>query len=297
MAWPTLDGRAPRIIGHRGASGPMPEHTLEGYALALQHGADVVEPDLVCSRDGHLVVRHDRNLARSTDIATQAPLATRQRKGDWWIEDLDLAEIATLRAVQPFPSRDHQYDGRYRVPTFAAVLLWAETVARERAAPVTLYPELKSPAFFEGQGKDPCGRFLTMVRQRNPTRVHLMLQCFELAPLLRLREEAEVPVFLLLESKAAWRRLIPRHAGKVDGFGVPKNLLQDVDGSSSGLVDLAHEHGCQVHAYTYRDDALPAGYATPEEELEVAFAMGVDAVFCDFPQTAVKYRETFKSQI
>ncbi|HET9048130.1 MAG TPA: glycerophosphodiester phosphodiesterase family protein [Chiayiivirga sp.] len=297
MIWPTLDGRLPRIIGHRGASGPMPEHTLEGYALALQQGADVVEPDLVCSRDGHLVVRHDRNLARSTDVAAQTELTARQRKGDWWVEDLDLAEIAGLRAVQSFPSRDHQYDGRFRVPSFAAALLWAETAARERSAPVTLYPELKSPAYFEGQGKDPCGRFLTMVRQRNPARVHVMLQCFELAPLLRLREEAEVPVFLLLESKAAWRRLIPRHAGKVDGFGVPKNLLQDVDGSSSGLVDLAHEHGCQVHAYTYRDDALPAGYATPQEELEVAFAMGVDAVFCDFPQTAVQFRAAFQAQI
>lgn len=297
MVWPTLDGSAPRIIAHRGASGPMPEHTLEAYSLALQQGADVVEPDLVCTRDGHLVVRHDRDLTRSTDVAMHPNLLARQRKREWWIEDLDLAEIAQLRALQPFPSRDHQYDGRFRIPTFAAVLLWAEAAARERAAPVTLYPELKSPAYFEAQGKDPCGRFLGMVRQRNPARVKLLLQCFEIEPLLRLREEAEVPVFLLLESKAAWRRLIPRHAGKVDGFGVPKNLLQDVDGSSSGLVDLAHEHGCQVHAYTYRNDALPAGYATPEEELEVALAMGVDALFCDFPQTAVAFRTAFQAQI
>jgi len=130
MDWPTLDGAPPRIIAHRGASGPMPEHTLEGYALALEQGADVIEPDLVSSRDAQLVIRHDRDLTRSTDIATRPEFAARRRNGDWWIEDLDLAEIARLRAVQPFPSRDHAYDGRFRIPTFAAALLWAETEAR-----------------------------------------------------------------------------------------------------------------------------------------------------------------------
>lgn len=293
MIWPTLDGAAPRIIAHRGASGTMPEHTLEAYALALEQGADVVEPDLVSSRDAQLVVRHDRNLARSTDIATRPDFAARRRDGDWWIEDFDLADIAALRAVQPFPSRDHAHDGRFRIPTFAATLLWAETLARRRGAPIILYPELKSPAFFTAQGKDPCGRFLSLVRQRNPARVTLWLQCFELEPLLKLRESAEVPVFLLLGPNAPWRRLIAQHAGHVDGFGVHKSLLQDVDGSSSGLVDLAHDHGCPVHAYTYRDDDLAPGFATPAEELDVAFAMGVDALFCDFPQTAVRLRDSF----
>lgn len=296
-SWPTLDGNAPRIIAHRGASGLMPEHTLEGYALALQQGADVIEPDLVCSRDNQLVVRHDRNLTRSTDIALRPEFAALQREGDWWVEDLDLAAIAQLRAVQPFPSRDHQYDRQFRIPTFAAVLLWADTVARERGAAVTLYPELKAPGYFARLGKDPCGRFLSMVRQRHPGRVHVWLQCFELEPLVQLREAIEAPVFLLLERTAPWRRLIPLHATQVDGFGVPKNLLQDVDGSSSGLVDLAHEHGCQVHAYTFRDDGLASGFATPEEELDVAFAMGVDALFCDFPLTALRRREVFQFQI
>ncbi|MCX7555768.1 glycerophosphodiester phosphodiesterase family protein [Xanthomonadaceae bacterium JHOS43] len=293
MIWPTLDGSPPRIIAHRGASGPLPEHTLEAYTLALEQGADVVEPDLVSSRDAQLVVRHDRNLARSTDIATRTDFAARRRDGDWWIEDFDLADIASLRAVQPFPSRDRTHDGRFRIPTFAATLLWAETVARRRGTAVTLYPELKSPAFFAAQGKDPCGRFLSLARQRNPIRVNLWLQCFELEPLLTLRESAEVKVFLLMAGNTPWRRLIARHAGQVDGFGVHKSLLQDVDGSSSGLVDLAHEHGCLVHAYTYRDDGLAAGFATPAEELDVAFAMGVDGVFCDFPKTAVQLRDSF----
>ncbi len=295
--WPTLDGEPTRIIAHRGASGLMPEHTLEGYALALGQGADVIEQDLVSTRDNQLVVRHDRNLTRSTDILAHSGFASRRRDGDWWVEDFTLNELGQLRAVQPFPSRDHQYDGQFRIPTFAAVLLWAEQQARARGAPVTLYPELKSPAFFEHIGQDPCGRFLSAIRQRHPGQVRIWLQCFELDPLLRLREAIESPVFLLLENNAPWRRLIPRHARQVDGFGVPKSLLQDVDGSSSGLVDLAHEHGCQVHAYTYRDDALPSGFATPEEEFDVAFAMGVDALFCDFPHTGLRCRRDFMTQL
>lgn len=293
MRWATLDGAAPRIIAHRGASGVLPEHTLEAYAKALEQGADLVEPDLVVSGDGQLIARHDRNLARSTDVAARPQFASLRRDGDWWIEDLELADIAQLRAVQPFPSRDHQHDGKFRIPTFAAVLLWAESVARARGEPVTLYPELKLPAFFEAHGKDPCGRFLSLVRQRNPLRVRLWLQCFELEPLLRLRDTAEVPVFLLLDRGAPWRRLIAAHAGQVDGFGVHKSLLQDVDGSSSGLVDMAHERGLQVHAFTYRDDDPAPGFISLEEELDVAFAMGVDGLFCDFPDVAVALRDRF----
>ena len=295
-AWPTLDGKPPRIIAHRGASGLMPEHTLEGYALALELGADVIEPDLVCTRDGHLVCRHDRNLARSTDIATRPEFSARRRERDWWVEDFDLAELSALRAVQPFPARDHACDGRYRIPSFAGALLWAENAAKQRKARVLLYPELKSPAYFTARGADPLTRFSTLAMQRNPARVELWLQSFEVEPLVALREAAEVPVFLLLDHKAPWRRLLPKYAGKLDGFGVDKCLLQDVDGSSSGLVEQAHDLGLQIHAFTYRDDHPAAGFASVLEELDVAFAIGVDALFCDFPATALRWRDGFQQQ-
>jgi len=293
--WPTLDGTPPRIIAHRGASGVLPEHTLEGYALALEQGADVIEPDLVCTRDGHLVCRHDRILSRSTDVASREEFSSRRRDNDWWVEDFDLAEISSLRALQPFPARDHSHDGRFRIPTFAGALLWAETAAKQRGTKVLLYPELKTPALFARNGLDMVSRFATMARQRNPARVGLWLQSFEIEPLLALRESAEVPVFLLLDHTAPWRKLLPKYKGQVDGFGVDKRLLQDVDGSSSGLVDLAHELGMAVHAYTYRDDHPAPGFANVEEELDVAFAMGVDALFCDFPATALKWRDAFDS--
>src|SRR5690606_21819871 len=143
--------------------------------------------------------------------------------------------------------------------TFAGALLWAENEARRRNSRVLLYPELKSPGYFSARGADPLTRFSTLALQRNPSRVELWLQSVEVAPLLALREAAEVPVFLLLDRKAPWRRLLPQYAGKLDGLGVDKCLLQDVDGSSSGLVEQAHELGLQIHAFTYRDDHPATG--------------------------------------
>lgn len=295
MTWATLDGSAPRIIAHRGASGLRPEHTLEAYTLALEQGADVVEPDLVVSRDLQLVVRHDRGLLRSTDIATHAAFASRKRDGDWWAEDFDAAEIALLRATQPFPQRDHRHDGEFRIPTFAAALLWAETAARQRNAPVLLYPELKSPGLLAARGRDPLPRFLALARQRNPARVQLWLQCFEIEPLRQLREQAELPVFLLLDQGADWRRALRLHGDAVDGFGAHKSLLADADGRGTGLIDEAHALGRLVHAWTYRDDAIAAGFRSIDEELDLAFSLGVDGVFSDFPSTALRCRQRYAS--
>ena len=102
MSWDTLDRSPPLIIAHRGASGLRPEHTLEGYALALEQGADVIEPDLVPSADGVLFARHDAGLARSTDIAAREAFRMRQRDGDWPCDSLAASEMDSLRAVQPF---------------------------------------------------------------------------------------------------------------------------------------------------------------------------------------------------
>src|SRR5579864_6467898 len=126
MIWSTLQGKATRIIAHRGASGYRPEHTLDGYALAAAQGADVLEPDLLMSRDGVLFARHDLGLARSTDIASRAEFAARAREiagvRDWWIGDFTASELDTLRAVQPFPQRGTLHDGRLVLPRLAMVL-------------------------------------------------------------------------------------------------------------------------------------------------------------------------------
>src|SRR4249919_2321387 len=130
MRWNTLSQNAPVIIAHRGASGLRPEHTLEGYALALAQGADVVEPDLLPSADRVLFARHERDLGGTTDIAARTTFAARQSDGVWRSDDLLAVEIDALRARQPFPGRSLEFDGRYAVPRWHEVIAWAARSAR-----------------------------------------------------------------------------------------------------------------------------------------------------------------------
>lgn len=290
MTWATLDGKPARVIAHRGASGLLPEHTLAAYALALEQGADVIEPDLVVARDGTLVVRHDRHLSRSTDVASHPEFATRRRDGDWWIEQFAREELAQLRAIQPFPLRDRRHDARWPVPEFGDALAWADGMARQRGSAVRLYPELKHVAHFAASGLDPVPRFIEMARRLDPDRVQLWLQCFEIEPLQRVREATGLPVFLLLDEQADWQAALSSQGGVVQGFGAAKSLLHDASGRDSGFVAAAHAAGLQVHAWTYRDDVLPQGVACVQDELDAAFDLGVDAVFCDFPHTALAQR-------
>jgi len=284
------------VIAHRGASGTLPEHTLAGYALALEQGADVIEPDLVISRDLDLIVRHDRGLSRSTDVALRSEFMARQRDGDWWVEEFDRADLAELRAIQPFPQRDRVHDGLYPIPSFADVLAWADAAARQRKTPITLYPELKHPAQFAANGCDPLPRFIDAVRNVDSAHVTIWVQCFEIEALRRVRAATGLPVFLLLAAQAHGRRALDTHGHEVDGFGASKSLLCEADGQDSGFVAQAHAAGLAVHAWTYRDDVLPTGVVRVEDELEQAFAFGTDAVFCDFPATALAFRDQWAAR-
>jgi len=131
--WKTLSGEPPLIIAHRGASGVLPEHTIAAYQRAIEMGANYIEPDLVITKDGHLVARHDRYLSGSTNISDKPEFADRKRtdpthKGeDWFIEDFTLAEIKTLKARQPRVGRPKDYDGKYEIPTFEEVVSLAGT--------------------------------------------------------------------------------------------------------------------------------------------------------------------------
>ena len=123
----TLDGKRPLVIGHRGAGGYLPEHTLEAYALAIEQGADAIEPDLVSTKDGVLIARHDPNLVFSTDVATHPEFASRKRtvavdgevQTGWFASDFTLAEIKTLGGVSTDAERPQQFNGRYKIVTLA----------------------------------------------------------------------------------------------------------------------------------------------------------------------------------
>lgn len=286
MHWRTLDGSRPLIIAHRGASGERPEHTLEAYALALEQGADVIEPDLVPSADGVLFARHDEGLARSTDIAGRADFAGRTHNGDWRSDALMASELDTLRAIQPGPGRSPEFDGRFAVPRWSAVMEWAAAAARSRGTPVILYPELKRPAAFVAHGVDPVQCFIDSVASI-PAGVQVWVQCFEAEPLRRVHEATGLPCCLGIDAGTEWPALIREHGAWLSSLGVNKKLLR----GATGVIGAAHATGLRVDAWTYRDDRIGVGYDDVQDELRDALIAGVDGLFCDFPATGLAVRD------
>lgn len=304
-AWNTLDGDAPLVIAHRGASGERPEHTLEAYRLAIAQGADVIEPDLVMTSDGHLVVRHDHYLSTSTDIAAHPEFADRRRvidgRDDWWVEDFTLAEIRTLRAVQPWPDRSQDFNGRFLIPTFEEVLdLAAEAGIRTE-------PEVKAPAYLASVDLDPLPELVRILRARGldgadaPTAI----QCFEPDFLRRLNDEVETPllmlVFPLQELDPFADPLQPTvslddAAAFADGVGPAKSLVMDARGASTGFIEAAHARGLEVHPWTFRDDQPVSDDMDITAELQAVFRIGADGVFTDFPATAFAVRESMADE-
>ncbi|MDM0067651.1 glycerophosphodiester phosphodiesterase [Variovorax sp. J31P207] len=157
---PTLDGQPPLVVAHRGASGYLPEETLEAYARAIDLGADYIEMDLVSTRDGVLITRHDPNLAISTDVASRPEFAARKKtiqvdgetQTGWFSNDFTLAEIQRLGAISTDAERPQQFNGQYKVPTFQQVIDLAKAKSRETGRTIGIYPETKNPTYFRDLG-------------------------------------------------------------------------------------------------------------------------------------------------
>ena len=295
--WATLDGNKPLVIAHRGASGERPEHTIAAYQLAIEQGADVIEPDLVMTIDGVLSARHDRYLSTTTDVASRPEFADRRRnrpygsgeRSDWWTDDFTLAEIKTLRAVQPRPDRPQDYNGQFEIPTFA------EVVALAKAAGVAIYPETKAPAVHAEAGLDMETAVLTALSDVGWTdaTAPVFIQSFEPEILRSLNTKTEVPLVQLvyeLPGGNAPEANIPLAdiIDYADGVGPSKVLVVGKSGDSTGFVAKAHRLGLFVHPWTFRDDQPPADGIAIDEELDRMILLGVDGLFTDFPNTAVK---------
>ncbi|WP_291843619.1 glycerophosphodiester phosphodiesterase family protein [Maricaulis sp.] len=298
--WNTLNGEAPLVIAHRGASGERPEHTLEAYTLAIEQGADVIEPDLVMTSDGVLVVRHDHYLSTTTDVANHPAFADRRRaqggQTDWWVEDFTLAELRTLRARQPWPQRDPGFNDQFLIPTFEEVLDLAATHG------VRTEPEVKVPGHFVSLGLDPLPELVRILRERglDGADATTAIQCFEPDFLARLNGEVDTPLLMLVfpmqELDPEADPLQPTVSladlsAFADGVGPSKALVITADGEDTGFIARAHELGLAVHPWTFRDDVPVAEGVTIEDELQRIFALGVDGVFTDFPATAVRVRD------
>ena len=279
--------RRPIVIAHRGASGERPEHTMASYRLAIAQGADFIEPDLVMTRDGVLVCRHENEISGTTDVAVRPEFAGRRKvktvdgveAQGWWVEDFTLAELKTLRCRERLPQlrpANTAFDGQEEIPTFAEVLALA------REANVGVYPELKHPTFLRGRGLDPAPAFVGAVREAGGQTVadRLFVQCFEIGPLRTLAQMSSIRwtcVQLVAANGGPWDRRDLSYADMLTdeglraiaeyarGIGPEKTLIipRDSDGrslASTDLVQRAHAANLVVHPWTFRAENyfLPA---------------------------------------
>ncbi len=199
----------PLVIGHRGTAGHLPEHTLESYALAIELGADYIEPDLVATKDGVLVARHEPNLIATTDVSLRPEFANRKRKAvvdgveeeGWFASDFTLAEIKTLRAIQSMSDRDPGFNGRFAIPTLAEVLALAKRKSDEAGRRIGVYPETKHPTYHAKLGLPLEDRLLDELSRAgmNHRDAPVFIQSFEVSNLQYLRSRTRVKLVQLID--------------------------------------------------------------------------------------------------
>jgi glycerophosphoryl diester phosphodiesterase len=285
----------PLIIGHRGASGHRPEHTLESYRLAIALGVDYIEPDLVSTKDGQLIARHENEISGTTNVAAHPEFASRKATKTvdgvpvtgWFTEDFTLTELKTLRAVERLPAvRPHNtiYDGLFEIPTLQEIINLARSEGQRVGRTIGIYPETKHPTYFTSIGK-PLEPALAAVLRRNGLAhrdAAVFLQSFEPGSLQKLRSLVDTPSIQLLDATGGpWDLHVagdprtyadlakPDGLGFIHGFangiGVNKNLVipRDANGAllaPTSLVADAHARGLVVHSWTFRNENtfLPA---------------------------------------
>jgi len=286
------------VIGHRGAAGYLPEHTLESYAFAYALGADYIEPDLVMTRDGVFVCLHDIYLEGTTNVEEVFPDRKRP-DGHWYAIDFTLEEIKRLSvhercrdSGQPhFPGRFPVSASHFEVPTFVEMIELIQGLNKSTGRDVGIYPELKRPGWHLNQGYDMTSKLLEILARygyQGPD-AKVYIQCFEADALRRLRFElgTDLPLVQLISAVSfsmTTRQGLAEIATYAQGVGPDKWIIE----KSPEFVSWAHEFGLFVHPYTFRADSLPSQYASLEEELgKFLFDYGVDGVFTDFPDIAV----------
>jgi glycerophosphoryl diester phosphodiesterase len=291
---------APILIAHRGASGHRPEHTLEAYRLAVEMGADFIEPDLVSTKDGVLVARHENEIAATTDAAVRFPDRKQTKVIDgqsitgWFSEDFTLAEIRTLRARERLASRSHVYDGKFGVATFDEVIELAQRLGKARGRAVGVYPETKHPTYFRSIGLPLEEKLVASLEKHGWNRADapVFIQSFEQENLRELHKKTGVPLIQLVsDNKLTSDDGLKSIATYAKGLGPEKRLVLPVNadgsiGTPTDLVERAHRAGLLVHVWTLRADKefLPAAYkGDAAAEFREFKRLGVDGIFSDFP--------------
>ncbi|MBN9140787.1 MAG: glycerophosphodiester phosphodiesterase [Micrococcales bacterium] len=320
--------RRPWVIGHRGASGYRPEHTRAAYELAFALGADAVEPDIVATRDGVLVLRHENEISGTTDVARRPEFADRRTTKSfgpvtmtgWFTEDFTWEELSTLRAVERLPGirpSSATFDGRYPILRLDELLRLIADASERHGRRLGLVAEIKHAAYFDAIGlplgelvADALARFpgplvvesfeetvLGEVRQRGlDAKLVYLLEASGTAPDLMMRLGASAPDY------SAQLERLDELAGRVHGISVDKGRLLKPDARAGvELVDRAHDAGLEVFTWTLRPEnkfltkPFRAGDAAQwgawRGEYESVFATGVDGVFADQPDLAIAARD------
>jgi glycerophosphoryl diester phosphodiesterase len=307
----------PTVIAHRGASGYRPEHTIGSYQLALDMGAHVIEQDLVPTKDGHLVCRHENDITGTTDVAAHPEFASRKTTKSvdgvsltgWFTEDFTLAELKTLRAKERIPGTRQEntlYDGRWAVPTFEEVLRWAEKEGRRRGRPVWLHVETKHPTYFRKLGLGLEERLAKLLRRYGRDRHDspVFLQSFEPSSMERMARLVSSPRVVLLwtaddrpwdfreagDPRTVADLVKPEGlkwiAGFAQGIGPVLDLIIPKDasgklGTPTTLVRDAHAKGLILHPYTMRNENtfLPADFRRGTDPNAYGDAFGAFKVY------------------
>ncbi|MFW5420149.1 glycerophosphodiester phosphodiesterase [Nocardiopsis sp. CNT-189] len=317
---------APWVIAHRGASAYRPEHTMAAYRLALRQGADVIEPDLVPTSDGHLVARHENELSGTTDVAERPEFADRRTTKvidgkevtGWFSEDFTLKELRTLRAVERIPDirpRNTRYDGKYKVPTWEEVVsFWKKADRHPKYAGVKLIPELKHGAYFDSIGLDT-ERILAdslaghgLDGEDSP----VIVQSFEPGSAREVDSLVGNPVVQLIspsQPELTTPEGLDGVAGYADAIGPDMRLVLPIGedglpGEPTPLVGDAHDRDLLVTPYTLRSENafLPEGYRKGDDPAAYGdhlsyytevLETGVDGVFSDSPDHLREARDRY----
>lgn len=312
----------PLLIAHRGASGERPEHTLAAYERAIDQGADFIEPDLVLTKDGVLVARHENEIGGTTDVADHPEFADRKttrvidgvEMAGWFTEDFTLAELRTLRARERLPDlrpANKRFDTLYQIPTFEEILKLVRAKEAESGRRIGLYPETKHPSYFAGIGLAHQAPLLDLLNrygymtEADP----VFIQSFEVGNLKALRAATRLRLIQLVDAEGGPADL-PRTryddlltvqgladiATYADGIGPSAALVIAPEGATA-LVGRAHDAGLQVHVWTLRmeNPFLPAQYQRGDDPegrgdfagyVRAMVRTGVDGLFSDFPAQA-----------
>lgn len=309
----------PFVIAHRGASGERPEHTLAAYERAIDQGADYIEPDLVLTKDGVLVARHENEVSGTTDVASRPEFADRQttktidgqQVTGWFTEDFTLAELRTLRTRERLPDlrpANTRFDGLYPVPTFEEILKLVRAKEAETGRRIGIYPETKHPSYFAGIGLPHQGPLLDLLAKYGYTTEAdpVFIQSFEVSNLKAMRAVSRLRLIQLVDAEGGPADLpttsyadmltlegLKRIAEYADGIGPSLGQVLAPEGAT-GLVGRAHDAGLQVHAWTLRmeNSFLPAAFQRPDDQrgrgdfaayVRAVADTGVDALFSDYP--------------